>query len=74
MKELLKIISTLWDVVNPQKNLDDHWKRVIRVKISQKNKERLVIAMTWAKIFYGYWILLILTGAVVLAGIYIMKP
>lgn len=71
---LIKALSKAWDALNPQKNLDEHYTKITKAKISSKNKERLVVAITWAKIIYGYWILLIVSVIVVFVGIYFNKP
>ena len=75
MKEFLKIISTLWNEISPQKSLDMHYNKIRRDKYSKKLKERLVTTITWNKIVYGYLELLIVMGLLVLAGIYLThKP
>jgi hypothetical protein len=73
MMETLKLFNKLWDAINPQKNLDDHYDKINKAKISKKLREDLIAKVTIAKIVYGYWILLIVTALIVLAGFYFLN-
>ena len=74
MKDLLKIISSLWNEISPQKSLDLHYDKIRKDSFSKRFKEHEAIRITTHKIIYGYWELLIVTGLLVLSVIYLSKP
>ena len=69
-----KIFSILWDAINPQKNLDKHYDKLIKDKISQRRKEQLIERVTTAKIIYGMWELALLTLILIFIGIHFINP
>jgi len=69
-----KIFSILWDAMNPQKNLDKHYDKLIQGKISQRRKEQLIDRVTTAKIIYGMWELALLTRILIFIGIHFINP
>jgi hypothetical protein len=74
---LEKMFSIFWNVINPQKNLDEHYDKINKARISKPLKEHLIAELTRAKIVCSYWTLLILTiitAALAFVAVYFGKP
>jgi hypothetical protein len=72
-----KIFSIVWNVINPVKNLDEHYDKIRKDRISKPLKEHLIAELTRAKIICSYWTLLIFTifiTALAFIAVYFAKP
>jgi len=69
-----KMFSVFWNIVNPQKNLDEHYEKIRKDKISKPLKEQMMMDVTRAKIVCSYWTLLLFTMALASIVVYFGKP
>lgn len=71
--EILKTVSKLWDALNPQKSLDEHYERITKAKVSQKLRENQLAKITTAKIVCSYWTLGIITLALIIMSVLALR-